>query len=74
MKDPDFQIRHLSRAVKLCVDNKLFAPDLALIASGIDALGNGDKDAYIKNLEKYFPELCSKLGALVFYLKYRTDI
>ena len=66
-------MRNCIRAVQTPGD--LHFPLLNLVSTFIDGLASGasggTKAAYLKYLERYFPDLCSSLGAEVFYAKYR---
>lgn len=73
-KDPEFVTRMMQKSVDKCKKEDLFMPSLCLISCFIDGLGNGTKEDYIKNLETRFPDLCTQLGALIFYQKYRNGI
>lgn len=55
---------------------RLHVPLLTLVTCFIDGLARGKpgktKEAYLRYLKRYFPELCADLGAEVFYEKYRN--
>jgi len=70
----EFITRQMKESVKHCYQNDLYFPALTLICSYIDGLGEGNKKDYLKNLQTHFPELCTQLGALTFYQKYRNGI
>lgn len=73
-RDLEFITRMMKESVSRCKKDKLFMPSLCLIACFIDGLGDGTKKNYLNNLKTHFPDLCTELGALVFYQKYRNGI
>ncbi len=71
----EFLPRQISESVRILVQNDYFIPAFSLMACSIDALtAMGNKQKYISSLESNFPELCKKLGAIVFYEKYRNGL
>ena len=72
--NPNFIKRAMSKSVKLLYKNDEFIPTLLIVACGIDVSSGGNKSKYLKLLEENFPDLCSELGAIIFYQKYRNGI
>lgn len=73
INDGEFLPRQISESVALLIESKYFIPALSLMACSIDALtAKGDKQLYIKSLQKYFPDLCSDISPVIFYEKFRN--
>jgi hypothetical protein len=73
INDGEFLPRQISESVALLIESKYFIPALSLMACSIDALtAKGDKQLYIKSLQKYFPDLCAEISPVTFYEKFRN--
>lgn len=75
--DPEFRYRMMREVVEVVAGRgTLFMPLLNLVTTFIDGLASGapsgTKAAYLEYVKVHFPELCSSLGAEVFYNKYRN--
>lgn len=71
--DGEFLPRQIKESVDFLIRKEYFVPALCVMACAIDALvAKGEKPRYLIALKDNFPELCSELGALVFYEKYRN--
>jgi hypothetical protein len=66
--------RTIADAVDLLIAHGFFTPAFCLIAAGIDGIAGGERDKYLAALEQHFPDLCRRLGAEVFYAKYRNGM
>lgn len=73
INDGEFLPRQVSESVTLLIESEYFIPALSLMACSIDAFtAKGDKQLYIKSLQKYFPDLCVEISPVAFYEKFRN--
>ena len=75
--DPAVRIKMMRETIELLEQR----PDLgfvlmSVIAAFIDGLAKGrrgeTREAYLEYLKKYFPDLCTELGAETFYAHFRS--
>ncbi len=74
--DPAFRYSMMRKVIEAVrKEGELYMPLLNLVTTFIDGLASGQpgetKVAYLNYLQKQFPDLCSAIGAEVFYANYR---
>ena len=74
--DPAFRYAMMRKVIEAVrKEGELYMPLLNLVTTFIDGLASGQpgttKTAYLNYIQKQFPNLCSAIGAEVFYTNYR---
>ena len=74
--EPSFRYRMMREVIEaVAAPGTLFLPLLSLVTTFIDGLAagpaGGSKEAYIKYLDRHFPDLATAIEPRVFYEKFR---